>query len=304
MATQPIIKTSRSATDNTSDNLIPKVTMNTSTGTEGHGSTAVCAAKAFVRTPWLLTILSASGLCLAYLVGVLVNWGDAADRSLYANLGMIPIGLLATILARAASKAQSSRRVQWAWRLLGAGLACFLAGDVLFFVYQNVLGTSPFPSLADAGYITYYLLIFAGLLWFPNLAGGQRRRIIPFIGASVAVVAVAAVILNFILLPTIQDGGESLFAYSLSLGYPLGDLLLLLGIAWMFLRTRPGRRLSIALFTAGLIMGLVADVLYGYQSIQGTFQSGGLSDAGYMLSWALFAWAGYMEVVRNQCDET
>ena len=49
--------------------------------------------------PWLLTILLASGLCAAYLVGVFLNWGDAADRSLYANLGMIPIGLAATILA-------------------------------------------------------------------------------------------------------------------------------------------------------------------------------------------------------------
>jgi hypothetical protein len=34
--------------------------------------------------------------------------------------------------------------------------------------------------------------------------------------------------------------------------------------------------------------------------MQGTFQSGGFSDAAYMLSWALFAWAGYAEATRNR----
>jgi hypothetical protein len=51
----------------------------------------------------------ASGLCVAYLIGVFANWGEAADRSLYANLGMIPIGLAATILASSASKKQADR---------------------------------------------------------------------------------------------------------------------------------------------------------------------------------------------------
>jgi len=57
------------------------------------------AAQTLLGHPWLLTTLLASGLCVAYLVGVFVNWGEMADRSLYSNLGMIPIGLAATILA-------------------------------------------------------------------------------------------------------------------------------------------------------------------------------------------------------------
>jgi hypothetical protein len=52
-----------------------------------------------IDRPWFLTILAATGLCAAYLVGVLMNWGDVAERSLYANLGMLPVGLAATLLA-------------------------------------------------------------------------------------------------------------------------------------------------------------------------------------------------------------
>ena len=237
---------------------------------------------------------------MAYLIGVFVNWGDAADRSLYANLGMIPIGLAATILALSASKTQMDRRSQWAWRLLGAGLACFWAGDVLFFVYQNVVGSSPFPSLADAGYLAYYPLVFAGLLCFPGLPASRLRRVAVYLGCFLVVLAGAVVIFDLFLLPTLRSSHDDLFAYSLSVGYPVGDLLLLGGIAWVLLRRVKGHPWSILLLSAGLIVGLVADVTYGYQNVQGTFQSGGFPDAGYMLSWALFAWAGYAEIARKR----
>jgi diguanylate cyclase len=249
--------------------------------------------------PWFLTILLATGLCVAYILGVLINWGDDADRLLYANLGMIPMGLAATILAASTSRTQATRRSQWAWRLLGAGLACFLAGDVLRFVYQNVMGSSPFPSLADAGHLTFYPLAFAGLLCFPSLPERRQRRVIPYLDCFIVALGGAVVILYFFLRPTLQAGQDDLLAYILSIGYPVGDLLLFIGVAWVLLRRVPGHPWSILLLSMGLIVGLVADVVHGYQSILGTFQSGGLSDAAHMLSWALFAWAGYAELVRN-----
>jgi diguanylate cyclase len=277
--------------------------MRASVKTEGHRSPTFCAGRNLLRAPWLLTILMASALCLAYLAGVFVNWGQAADRSLYANLGMIPIGLAATILAASASKSQMDRRFQWAWRLLAAGLACFLAGDVLFFIYQNVVGSSPFPSLADAGYLAYYPLVFAGLLLFPSVPASRLRRATVYLGCFAVVSVGAVIVLYLFLLPTLQSSRDDLFAYCLSVGYPVGDLLLLTGTVWVLLRRVPGKRLGILLLSAGLVVGLVADVIYGYQSIQGTPQAGGFSDAGYMLSWALFAWAGYVEAVRN-CGRT
>lgn len=248
------------------------------------------------RRPWLLTVLLASALCVAYLIGVFVNWGNAADRSLYANLGMIPIGLAATILAASASRTQPDRRSQWAWRLLAAALGCFLAGDVLFFIYQNILGRTPFPSLADAGYLAYYPLAFAGLLFFPSLPVNRRRRAAAYLGGLVIVGAGAVIIIRLFLLPTIHSSHDELLSYSLSVGYPLGDLLLLAGVAWALARRMSEHRLGVLLLCAGLIVGLVADVVYGYQNIQGTFQSGGFADAAYMLSWALFGWGGFAQV--------
>jgi hypothetical protein len=253
-----------------------------------------------MRRPWLLTIVLASGLCFAYLLAYVVHWGQAADRSLYANLGMIPIGLAATLLAAEAAKTQTDGRPAWAWRLLAAGLACFWAGDVLYFVYQNVLGVVPFPSPADAGYLGYYPLAFAGLLFFPGNRAHRQRRWVTYPSCLVLMGGGAAAILVWFLLPTLQTSHDDLFLYSLSVGYPLGDLLLLSGITWMLLRGAWANHWSIWLLGAGLILGLAADVLFGYESIQGSFLSGGFADVNYMLSWTAFAWAGYAELARRR----
>lgn len=252
----------------------------------------------FLRRPWLLTILLASALCVAYLMGVFVNWGNVADRSLFANLGMIPMGLIATILAGSASKVQTDRRSKWAWRLLAVGLGCFFAGDLLFFVLQNVLLRSPFPSVADIGYLAYYPLALAGLLCFPSAIRGRVERVNFYLDCFLVFLAGGIVISYFFLIPTLHSARDNMLAYSLSAGYPIGDLLLLVGIAYLLLRKVARQPLGTLLLGGGLLIGLAADVIYGYQNIQGSPQSGGLSDALYMLSWVLFAWAGYAEAVR------
>ena len=123
------------------------------------------AVKHQMARPWFLTIVAATGLCATYLLGVLLHWEDAGERSLYSNLGMLPVGLAATILSWSASQGQSDRRSKRAWRLLSIGFGCFFIGDFLYFYYQNILGITPFPSPADAAYLAYYPLMFVGLVY-------------------------------------------------------------------------------------------------------------------------------------------
>lgn len=249
--------------------------------------------------PWFVTIFAATRLCAAYLLGVLFSWGQAAERSLYSNLGMLPVGLAATFLAWCAGRSRLDRRSKMAWRLLSIGFGCFFAGDFIYFIYQNVLGMTPFPSLADVGYLAYYPLAFAGLLWLPSRGRDGARDGRSSVGLAALLLAGGALLAYFYLLPTLGSPRDDLLAYSLSAGYPIGDLLLLAGLAAFVVR-RGARHMddSIRVLGVGLIVGLGADVVYGYQTMQGLLQSGGLSDAGYMLSWILFAWASYLEFAR------
>ncbi len=84
------------------------------------------------------------------------------------------------------------------------------------------------------------------------------------------------------------------------MGYPAGDLLLLAGLVALLVRRGTDRiDASLWVLGAGLIVGLGADVVFGYEGIQGALQSGGLSDAGYMVSWILFGWASYLAFART-----
>lgn len=274
-----------------------------------HGSrTFAGAVMDQVDRPWFLTILAATALCAAYLLAALLNWGDVAERSLYSNLGLLPAGMAATLLTWCAAQNHEGRRSRTAWRLLSLGFGCFFAGDFLFFVYQNVLGRSPFPSVADAGYLAYYPLVFAALVCLPS-GDGRRPRRGSFslkVGAALLAACALVVLVVFVyLVPTLGSSRRDLLAYSLSVGYPVGDLLLLAGLAVLLVR-RGAQRIpgSLMLLAFGLLVGLGADVLYGYQGIQGALQAGGLSDAGYMVSWILFAWAGYLEFARTDRERS
>ena len=259
-------------------------------------SKAIGPVRAYLARPWALTMLLVSGLCVVYFAEIIANWGDPSNRSLFANLGMLPVGLTATFVAWKASAVQVDRRSRRAWRLMAIGFAGFFAGDALFFVYQNLLGITPFPSWADAGYLVYYPLMFAGLLSFPNAIRDQLERVAFYLDSFTVFLGGGMIISYFFLIPTLSSGGGGL-EYALSAGYPIGDLLLLVGMAYLLFRDG-GRhsRLGLVLLSAGLLVGMFADVVYGWENMQGTSLAGGLSDAGYMLSWGLFAWAAFAEL--------
>ncbi|HZK49735.1 MAG TPA: hypothetical protein VFD74_09085 [Thermoleophilia bacterium] len=259
----------------------------------------VKAAKRAIARPWYLTIIAATVLCAVYLLEVLINWGHVAERSLYSNLGILPVGLAATLVTWSAARRRLDPRARTAWELLSISFGCFFAGDFLYFYYQNVLGITPFPSLADAGYLVYYPLMFAGLICLPG-RGSERARLGRLSVNLIVLIAAGAAMVTYVyLVPMLGSPRDDLLAYVLSAGYPMGDLLLLGGLAALLVRRGEHRiQGSLWVLGAGLMVGLGADVIFGYQTIHGALQAGGLCDAAYMLSWILFAWAGYAEFAR------
>ena len=59
------------------------------------------------------------------------------------------------------------------WVALAVGQMLYLAGDVLWVIYEQVLHIAPYPSLADAFYLARYVLLTIGLMW---LIRGRHAR--------------------------------------------------------------------------------------------------------------------------------
>jgi PAS domain S-box-containing protein len=181
------------------------------------------------------------------------------------------------------------------WVLLGFGALLFVAGDVVFDVYDFVLDRpTPFPSIADGFYLAGYPLLAAGLLAL------IRRARISDRGALIdaAIAATGAALLVFLLL---VDGAPlgSLLGAATSAAYPAWDVLLLALLAQMFfagVRTT----LSYKLLTASFVLLLVSDLAYAYLADR-TAYAGAVRalDLGWLLSYVCWGAAALHPSIRE-----
>src|SRR5512142_730334 len=93
-------------------------------------------------------------------------------------------------------------RLRSAWRLMALAAALYLAGDVVWTIYE-VVGSAPYPSAADVLYLLFYPVMLCALLRFPaaRLNAGDRVRL----GLDLAVVAIggSVVVVDVLLGPTV-----------------------------------------------------------------------------------------------------
>jgi diguanylate cyclase (GGDEF)-like protein/PAS domain S-box-containing protein len=227
-----------------------------------------------------LLAIALTAYVAVFVAWLVVRWPFGDQVVLIDNLGFLPMSIAGAVLAwRAASHGNLDRRTRRAWLVLGVGFASFWLGDVLWLYYENIRGTAPFPSFADAGYLAYYPLIFLGLLLFPA-APRRGGQVLKFWLDSMTVLLGGGMVIWYLLLrPIAQAEDSSPLLTTLSLAYPVGDLVLLFGITNVVLRrplARSGR--ALAILASGLLMFVVADVAFGYMSIEEQYETGDWPD--------------------------
>ena len=154
-------------------------------------------------------------------------------------------------------------------------------------------GKKPYPSVADVLFLLFYVLMLWGLLRFAVGRRSVAERV--RLGLDLAVVAIgsSAVVLYVVLGPTAVEGGPSLLQIVFSIAYPVGDMVLLVGLASVLLRqaTRSARR-PLQFIAVGLLLYVAGDLIYGYITLHSVYHGGDPVDTFYMVAIALFAVAG------------
>ena len=217
--------------------------------------------------------------------------GFLADRqrAIVSDLGPVLLGLVATLTAlRVASRPALDRATQRAWRLLAIAFGCWWAGDLIWFLYEIVLGQDPFPSLADLGYLAFYPCAARALLSFPSPT--RRRSDWTKLGLdAVTVVLCAAMGIWYLVVgPTVHEHPAQGLATALNLAYPIGDLLVLFGVVVTLMRrSATADDLSLRILVAGVGSLVIADVAFAHLSLAEEY-TGGLPDAFWATAWCLF----------------
>jgi signal transduction histidine kinase len=229
---------------------------------------------------------------LVYLSWQLFHWLPGKQQLGQAFL--IPAdmaALCATLLA--ARRCKGSHELRSFWWVMSAAIAAETIADIFLLKYNIEYNEPPFPTIADAFFLSFYVLLFAALLRVPVAPVTQAKRLRILLDGAIVVAGGGAVVWYFVLGPTARAGGQDVLATAVSLAYPLGDLILLAGLAAVLLRrSPPSLRVALLLVAAGMLASIVADVVYGYGVLHSTYKSGDPIDTLYVLEFLLFALAG------------
>jgi two-component system, cell cycle response regulator len=213
-------------------------------------------------------------------------------QNLVGDVILLPINAAAAAFAWQASRnVRERRRLVLAWRLISLGLFGQLAGGVAATIY-SLFGQVPYPSLADPLYLSFYPLMLAALLVFPHRPQSRSQNL--RLGLDLATTALgAAIVVWFVLIaPTARAGGQSTVQMAFSLAYPVGDVILAVGVASVLLRGVPdGTRRALSLVAGALCLFIIGDALYAYVTLHGVFANSNALNVTYAVALALFVLA-------------
>jgi diguanylate cyclase (GGDEF)-like protein/PAS domain S-box-containing protein len=189
-------------------------------------------------------------------------------------------------------------RAQAAWWLFVAGQFLFFAGDVYTYSYRILFHADvPFPSVGDALYLMVYPLLMAGLFVLVRQRNPRPDRS-ALIDALILTIGVGLLSWVFIIAPNVHLTGLSWLAKSVSVAYPLGDVLLL--AAAIRLAVDTGRRsTSFGLLVGSIVCLLVTDSAYNLALLKGTYHHQLIYDAGWIFYYLLWGAAALHPSMRT-----
>jgi len=230
------------------------------------------------RTAWLWYLIG--GALLAY-VYVLMPSSFAAKGPLINGLG-----LSSTVAILLGIRLHRPKAVL-AWGLFVVGQFLFFAGDLYTYSYPLLFHVDvPFPSFGDALYLTVYPALMAGLLVLVRRRNSRKDRA-GVIDSTLLTFGVGLLSWVFLIAPNVHLAGLDWLAKSVSIAYPVGDVLLL-GAAIRLAVDRGARKPAFYLLVASIVCLLTTDSVYNKMLLINTYDHQAILDVGWIMYYILW----------------
>ncbi|HLM85414.1 MAG TPA: ATP-binding protein [Solirubrobacteraceae bacterium] len=241
-------------------------------------------------------------LLLAYLSWQLFHWlpGRQQLGQLFLPLFDVIAVLAAWGASRRCAPVPGLRRF---WKLICAAILAELIADVILSGYDMAYDRPPFPTPADAFFLAFFALLLVSLLFVPVARMTRAARVRMLLDGATIVLGGGAVVWYLVLGPTVLSTGEDLLAKSVSMAYPICDLVLLGAVAVVLLRRSPAAlRLPLLWIAAAMLLTVAADTAYGYGVLHDTYTAGDPVDTLYVLGYCALALAALTQRPAGEHD--
>ena len=231
----------------------------------------------------VLVVLSAL-FCVQLTAGIPVEVFDS-----FLSRWMSPLAptLAAVVIV---ARALTSNRPSAGWLLIAAGQVCWAFGAFYYAIALWDADPMPFPSLADAGWLVFYLPTLAGIVLLVRARAAGRSETVSMLDAAIGSLAISATGAALAFGAIVDATGGSTFVIATNLAYPLGDLALVAilvgGLAMSGWRV--GRCWT--LLVLGFALFAVSDTAYLFLMANGGYTTN-IIDSGWVLSSAVVALA-------------
>lgn len=255
------------------------------------------ASRRFWPTRWAgWLVLGAGAFTLAYIVWIAAGGPNTKHGYAVSQVLYLAVGAVAVFLAAQAARAhRGQKRNQAAWALVAASLAAFWLGEVLWTIAESSSGNVESPNWADLCYLIYYPLLLTALILLSVRSGSRAERFKIALDAATIFLGGGVLVWYFVLRPSLEGLGST-FADAITIAYPTGDLLLILGIAVLAVGGNRFRSIpALVTLLSAVVFGFAADLAYGYTSMLDSYEAAGIIDVVYLVSWFLFCLAAAFE---------
>ncbi|OJF09859.1 putative bifunctional diguanylate cyclase/phosphodiesterase [Couchioplanes caeruleus] len=167
------------------------------------------------------------------------------------------------------------------WYWFAAAEAVWVVGDIVYEYYQYTEVEAPYPSAADAFYLSAYPMILFALHRMSRDNG--RRDLAGLVDATILATGLGLVFWVAMMEPVASDSTAPMLERLVSVAYPAVDVLLLALLARLAFGMAAWTP-TMRLLAVGVVLLLIADTGYSLLDLY-TDSDGTLLDAAFMLSY-------------------
>ena len=241
-----------------------------------------------------LAFLSLFASVAAFAATVALRDHTGTSVVLDAGVYNVPFAVsIAVLLARARADPEQGA----SFRLLALGLGLFTAGNLVSTIVWNDDANPPYPSIADALWLSWYALAFAAI---HKLVRVRVRRVQTALVLDSAIVGLttSALASAFIFRDVLGQADGDFAQVATNLAYPIADLMLLALLAGTVLLTGLRVDRGMATMCGGIVLFVVADSIFLLEDAGGGYVEGGPLDILWPSAVALIAASSLLPVTR------
>jgi hypothetical protein len=247
-------------------------------------------------------------LTLLFGLWVGLQLGGPRTTDAFDDIGELVAAWCATgACVVAAIRARGGRA---SWGLLGASSFAWGVGELIWCYYDLGRGIRvPFPSWADAGFLAAVPFAFAGLVVFPSSPRRMAYRVQGLLDGAIIATTLLFASWATVLGPLFRAHQGGVFKQTVSLAYPVGDVVMLSLAVILIARARGRGRVSLGLVLCGVAAFAIADSSFAYFTEVNSYGIGNILDTGWVAGYLLIAlgalWATvYPTGVRHPSDDS